>query len=308
MDFSELAMGTSPYLSYGKADTDYFNELIGNFVKDAAMDSCALLKRKDDTKYRYVQGTRLIQPKDAKYLYDNRDYEKFTNWVWERMDDTDSMDGMISWFEAQGIKTEEPEKALEELMEEVFLGLAGAAPQPLRNEMTADLKLIDEIEGKIRSLHKPKTIPVPEQAAEDEQIYINELMLAYGDAEGSGSFTADDFDEFPEYAEDLADRRVDFYAAEAIKQGVRELKDLSDQFDVLKKETYAGVKDTARRSHDNGYERMLAVMEQAVKTPTTDYLLGSSPYWINNEIRKGVCHHLVNEGKLRWVKRRKAAS
>ena len=49
MNFSEYATGLSPFISYGKSEHDYFTELIGNFVEDAAMDSCRILKRADDT-------------------------------------------------------------------------------------------------------------------------------------------------------------------------------------------------------------------------------------------------------------------
>ena len=102
---------------------------------------------------------------------------------------------------------------------------------------------------------------------------------------------------------------VDFisvYAAETIRRGVLELGSgrLSDQFNVLKGETLDGVKDTAKRAHPNGFDHMLAVMEQAVNAPVKNYLLSASPYWISGKIKKGVCHHLVNDGKLVWVKRR----
>ena len=85
-----------------------------------------------------------------------------------------------------------------------------------------------------------------------------------------------------------------------MRRGVSELHgDLyQGQFDILKNETHDGVKDTARRTHPNGYERMLAVMEQAVKAPVHGYVLSSSHNWINNKIKKGVCHFLVIDGKL----------
>ena len=80
---------------------------------------------------------------------------------------------------------------------------------------------------------------------------------------------------------------------------------MANQFDVLKDETFDGVKDTAKRTHPNGFEHMLAVMEQAVVAPVTNYLLSTSPNWISGKIKKGVCHHLVNDDKLTWVRRRK---
>lgn len=174
-------------------------------------------------------------------------------------------------------------------------------------EAEIDLRLIDDIQKKIKSLPRPTNVPVPKVATQDEQIYINELCLAYGDAKGMDSFSTDDLSSFPDYSDDLEDRRIDFYAAETIRRGVLELKgsSLTGQFDVLKDETYNGVKDTARRTHPNGYERMLAVMEQAVIAPVTNYILNASPYWISGKIKKGVCHHLVNDGKLTWIRRRK---
>ena len=68
MTFSEYALGLSPFISYGKSEQDYFTELVGNFIEDAAMDSCQILKRQPDTKYRYIRGNRPIQPKHAQYL------------------------------------------------------------------------------------------------------------------------------------------------------------------------------------------------------------------------------------------------
>ena len=42
-------------------------------------------------------GKRLIQPKDAQYLYGHRDFEKFSKRTWKRMDDSDFM--AVRWFD-----------------------------------------------------------------------------------------------------------------------------------------------------------------------------------------------------------------
>lgn len=308
MTFSEYALGLSPFISFGKSEHEYFTELVGNFVKDAAMDSCKLLKRQSDTKYRYIKGTRTFQPKDAQYLYDYRDKDKFSTWIWDRMDEADSYDDVVKWLGAHSIVSNDPATSCADLLESVILDIINNAPvSKTTQESAIDLKLIDDIEEKIKSLPRPANVPVPKVATQDEQIYINELFLAYGDAENMTVFTADDLLSFPDYSEDLEGRRIDFYAAETIRRGVLELGNgsLTGQFDVLKKETLDGVKDTAKRTHPNGYEHMLAIMEQAVVVPVTNYILSASPYWISATIKKGVCHHLVNDGKLVWVRRRK---
>lgn len=308
MTFSEYASNLSPFISFGKSEHEYFTELVGNFVQDAAMDSCKLLKRKPDTKYRYIKGDRTIQPKDAQYLYDHRDKSKFSNWVWERMDESDSYDNVVALLDSLSIASDDPSTACADIFESIVLDIINSTPTTqAAQEAEIDLKLIDDIQKKIKSLPRPTNVPVPKVATQDEQKYIDELCLAYGDAEGRDPFSKDDLSSFPDYSDDLEDRRIDFYAAETIRRGVLELKgsSLTGQFDVLKDETYNGVKDTARRTHPNGYERMLAVMEQAVIAPVTNYILSASPYWISGKIKKGVCHHLVNDGKLTWIRRGK---
>ena len=308
MTFSEFVSDLSAYISFGKSEHDYFTELVGNFIQDAAMDSCKLLARKPDTKYRYIKGDRTFQPKDAQYLYDHRDKDKFSDWIWERMDDSDSYDNVVAWLEAHNIASDNPSTACAELLEGIILDIINSTPvSKTTQETVIDLKLIDDIQEKIKSLPRPANVPVPKVATQDEQAYIDELFLAYGDAQGMTTFSASDLSSFPDYSDDLDDRRVDFYAAEAIRRGVLELGSgsLTGQFDVLKTETLAGVKDTAKRKHQDGYEHMLAIMEQAVIAPVTNYILSASPYWISATIKKGVCHHLVNDGKLVWVRRRK---
>ena len=308
MTFSEYATGLSAYISYGKSEYDYFTELIGNFIQDAAMDACKLLKRQNDTKYRYIKGIRLIQVKDAQYLYDHRDKEKFSHWIWERMDDTSSYDKISAWLVRHNISSDDPATACADLLESIILDIINnIASSPPSQKSDLDLTLINDIQEKIKSLPRPANVPVPKEATQNEETYIDELFLAYGDAEGMDVFSRNDLLSFPDYEEDLNGRRIDFYAAESIRRGVLELGSgsLTDQFDVLKSETLVGVTDTAKRTHPNGYERMLAVMEQAVTTPMTNYVLSASPYWIGGKIKKGVCHHLVNDGKLAWIRRRK---
>lgn len=105
MDFSEFANGLFPYCSGNLKEVQYFNEIIGNFIQDAAMDSCPLLQKKDDTKYRYLKGTRSIPPNDAKYLYIHRDKKKFSKWIADQTDEFDSYNGVVNWLQSKGINT-----------------------------------------------------------------------------------------------------------------------------------------------------------------------------------------------------------
>lgn len=310
MKFSEYALGLMPFCSAGKNEPDFFTELVGNFIQDAAMDACKLLKRQADTRYRYIKGSRNIQPRDAQYLYDHRDINKFTQWIDEQMDYSDSYQAVSDWLIRNNVQISSYDvaDACASLLESIFLETINGtlSSNETVTSFEYDFQLVAEITQKINALPRPAEIPVPEAETHEEKRYINELYLAYGDAEGIDPFLKESLISYPDYSDDLTDRRIDFYAAESIRRGVMELGNggLANQFDILKEETHDGVKDTARRSHPNGYERMLSVMEQAVNLTPKNYLLSESPYWINGKIKKGVCHHLVNDGKLKWVKKK----
>lgn len=173
---------------------------------------------------------------------------------------------------------------------------------PEMDSIDSAAEAIIELRDRIDEI-KPEAVDPPDEIQPEESKYILALLAAYGSAEGLSAFSEDQLEQYG-YADDLAERRIDYFAAETIRRGVQELFNgkFSDQFDVLKKETYDGVKNTARRRFQDGYERMLAVMEQVVTVPVEQYLLSHTKYWIGNSIMCGVCHHLVNDDKLRWVR------
>lgn len=307
LEFKDYANGLMPYISYGKTNADFFVAIIGNFVSDAAMDSCKLLKYKSDTQYRYMTGNP-IQRKDAQYVYDFRDPTKYVQWVHDRIDDSDSHEHVCNWLKKNGLQGEYPENECQELLESILLSICDISktqkkpPSPFEES----LDLITEISTKIKNLPRPTQIPVPINISAEEDNYISELFSAYGDAESIDDFCEKSLTNYPDYREDLNDRRVDYYAAISIKRGVMELDadNLSNQFDILKNEMLDNVKDTSKKQYLNGYEKMLSVMEQASISTLNNYLLSKSPFWINGKIKKGVCHHLVNDGKLKWVKKK----
>ncbi len=180
-------------------------------------------------------------------------------------------------------------------------------PQTSTKENASEdpLKLIEKGLVLISTIPPPEQINPPEELLEEEQPYIRELYAAYGDKEGITDFCETHLAQYDEYHEDRNERRIDYFAADTVRHGVEELYSgkFKNQFEVLKGETLAGVRNTARRSYPNGYEKMLGVMEQAVNIQVSQYLLSHSPYWLSNKIKMGVCHFLVNDNKLRWVKR-----
>lgn len=117
------------------------------------------------------------------------------------------------------LPSDNPSNACADLLENIILDIINSTPvSKAAQESAIDLKLIDDIQEKIKSLPRPTNVPVPKVATQDEQIYINELFLAYGDAEKMTVFTVNDLLSFPDYSDDLEERRIDFYAAETIRR------------------------------------------------------------------------------------------
>lgn len=311
LELTDYAKGIAPFVTYGKTDADLFVSIVGHFVKDAAMENCKILNNKPDTQYRYVNGTP-IPKKGAEYLYQNRDPQKYSRWISDCMDETDSYEAVQNWLKTKGYPGKYPDDECEQALEDILIAICGSAETKKKTPSIFEksLELIEDISQKIQQLPRPTPVPVPSITADIESPYIQELYAAYGDAENLTGFSEADLSDYPDYMDDLDDRRIDFYAAVTIERGVMELRsdNLTDQFSVLKQETLTGVKDTARKPQPNGYERMLSVMEQAVHVPLNNYLLSKSPYWISGNIKKGVCHHLVNDGKLKWVKKHNGRS
>jgi len=168
-------------------------------------------------------------------------------------------------------------------------------------ETTAEvLNKVDELLKKIP--RPPDVQPTPE-IQEHELMYIEALLLAYADDIGVLIADENELKKYAKYFEDLHDQRIDYFAAYSVKRGLLEYSNdgTTNQFDELKKEICDGIKPTAKKKYNTGYDKLLGVLEAAVSTTVYAYILNNSPYWINNKIKKGTCHFLVIDGKLAWV-------
>jgi hypothetical protein len=150
-------------------------------------------------------------------------------------------------------------------------------------------------------LKKPKALNPPSRV--ENMPYVSELLSAYADAEGKPGFTKKELKGYTTYQDDFERQRKNYYAAESIRRGIRDAyqKDDLSYFDELKEETYDGVVDVMARKYTNGYERLNSVMSHATMINVNGCLLGQIPGWINAKEKKGVCHILVNDGRIKWV-------
>lgn len=173
-------------------------------------------------------------------------------------------------------------------------------------EIAAELTPTDDI-ALLKSIYakfpRPRELPVPDEPTDEELEYIAQLLEAYAEAAGVSGLSRADLRQHPTYNRDLRQRRKEYYAAETIRRGTREVfkETDSDQFELLKEETYDGIFDTHAQDYIHGYERLLRVMAQVAAIQINKSFLSELPEWIGNKEKKGVCHILVNDGKISWV-------
>ena len=138
-----------------------------------------------------------------------------------------------------------------------------------------------------------------------EQPYVYALLKAYGDAEHGTEITMELLDSYPKYKRHFQRQRDDYFAAEAVRRGTRDFysKNDPDQFQVLKDEIYDGIIDIYEEDWDNGLIRVRNVMAQASKVAVSRCWLSRDTDWIGNAQKKGVCHILVNDGRLKGWRR-----
>lgn len=170
--------------------------------------------------------------------------------------------------------------------------------------LTPTLNDIEKLQEILSRFPRPAALEIPEELESDELIYVTELLTAYADAEGIDDLPKESLTQYPKYKADFERRRKDYYAAETIRRGSRDVfgeKD-PDQFDVLKNETYDGVIDVHSQDFPHGFARLNKVMAQAATIRVDKCLLSRLPDWIGASEKKGVCHILVNDRRIKgWV-------
>lgn len=138
----------------------------------------------------------------------------------------------------------------------------------------------------------------PERIAERELPYVTELLAAYGQHAARIFSSPVDLTTEAPLDGHFKDCRVDFYMAESLARFYRD-KSFPGAFEALKEDLHDGIKDVVASDHATGYRRLLATLAHVVtvQLPDTHYC-----YCVWPTDRKGICHHLVNDMKVRWVR------
>jgi hypothetical protein len=147
---------------------------------------------------------------------------------------------------------------------------------------------------------RPAVEPPPAEVTSGEAVYVRALLDAYGQhkvrkIESVETLGADA--ELADLNDHFSDARREFFSADALRSFSRDSLP-PGEFERLQDQVRSGVIDVVRLRHDDGYQRVLAVVAAAKQLPLDSHPLNTR---IDPLDRGGICHQLVNDRKFRWL-------
>lgn len=278
-------------------------------------------KLQPDTLTRLFKGKNPISPKKARAVRALASTDKFATYIegqsWDAQSAIDAdFKQRIKNFNAEDNLGYACADLFLQIIDDIVDGNESSSPaldntssQPLSDKpvtIPSSSVYYDESDGKIHigniGISIPKELEPPKDIAPEEEIYVRELLTAYADAEKAGTLTQADLDALPlRYKRNFSDQRINYYSAVRIDRFVREsIADGDDEVKKWKSGTLDYIKDTLWDDYDNGYKRLIAVMKKVVDSSTTS-VITSFDSLVSAKEKKGVCHMLVNDGRIKWV-------
>lgn len=178
---------------------------------------------------------------------------------------------------------------------------------PTRKKKTASdekSESLEEFNGLILNKRKKPETKVPEEIQDEELGYVLQLYAAYSEAYQVPVNSLEELD-IVECREHLERQRKNYYLAETIHRKVRDsiCDDEENGFAILKDEVETGIYEISRKKYLNGLEKADVVLDRAGMLPISVNTQNVMFNWIGAGEKKGICHMLVNEEKIEWVKK-----
>lgn len=138
----------------------------------------------------------------------------------------------------------------------------------------------------------------PAELESSEARYVEELLRLYREATGSTVMSVADLQHHTDHSNHFRRQRRAFYSAEALRMYARDSVP-PGTFDRLVDHIHDGVIEVAEADYPTGRERLTAVLTQATNVQLDSQRLVEMT---GPEDRRGVCHHLANDHRLKWVR------
>ncbi|HFE9699816.1 TPA: ABC-three component system protein, partial [Enterococcus faecium] len=151
-------------------------------------------------------------------------------------------------------------------------------------------------------MHLFTDLEVPESLEKEEMVYVRALLCAFADADKCSTYEEDNLPE--EHQKTLKRQRRNYYKAESVRRGVRDNftpDENMEHFESLKEDMFDGVEEVYEDTYKNGLERLNEVLKHSSMITLNGSPLTAIPGLIRNSTKKGICHMLVNDGRISWV-------
>lgn len=138
----------------------------------------------------------------------------------------------------------------------------------------------------------PVEIDTPKEAR-----YVKQLLLVLGEDLKTAIKHHRELGSFPKHKQQFDSCRKYFYKAETLKEFARDAYPVDAPFDNLSTQIFDGIQPVLGTNHKASLEKLNAVHQAATQIQLNANILVPQ---VEAGDRIGICHHLVNDGKVEW--------
>ncbi|WP_083629505.1 ABC-three component system protein [Tenacibaculum agarivorans] len=136
---------------------------------------------------------------------------------------------------------------------------------------------------------------IPKNIQKEEIVYVNQLIKAYNSESKKEDSKPEELDE--KHYKHFNRARLSFHHSEQLRNFSRDSLPVNT-FESFQEEIYSSIIDMTEENYDNDFKKVIEVEKEVRKitissNPLKDVII------LNDKV--GVCHQLVNDGKIFWV-------
>ena len=305
-------------------NSDFLLAVINSFIRDPYANEIIenpLTKYESNETLRGIcNGNKPLKKECASEIYNLYDKDKMMTFFYNRTDNFDDFKEEILKFGFEIDKNEENDEdvpstladLLARIIEDISKGISQTYP-PLRkiDVHNLDKDAFKNVHIKDGYLHiNGQVIELPHHFTLENLIincdlpYVVELLKVYSKLSGVPIKSIENLKIYPKYEKHLSEQSKCYYSAEAMRRSVRDLfTDGEEHFNILKDEIFESIYETyVDLTLEDGYERLKNVLEIVTKANLNSTILLNIKGLVTIKERKGICHILVNERRIKsWM-------
>lgn len=127
-----------------------------------------------------------------------------------------------------------------------------------------------------------------------ESVYVGQLLEVYSEVSSVGAMDLTNL--IMPYNRHFSGCRNDFYFASSLSRYMRD-SFIEDNFKILKSYISSSIESVLYKNYNNSFERCNDILSHASLTNISHPVLSKI---CEAPDKKGICHHMINDGELQW--------